>query len=130
MKLIRAAAYGRYSSDNQREESITAQLRAIEEHCAKKGYVLVKTYTDEAKSATTDNRASFQQMIADSELDLFDVVLVHKLDRFARNRYDSAFYKRKLKLNKVSVESILEQLDNSPESISLESVLEGHGRIL
>jgi len=125
MKLIRAAAYGRYSSDNQREESITAQLRAIEEHCKKKGYVLVKTYTDEARSATTDNRASFQQMISDSELDIFDVVLVHKLDRFARNRYDSAFYKRKLKLNKVSVESILEQLDNSPESVILESVLEG-----
>ncbi|MDA8224205.1 recombinase family protein [Desulfosporosinus sp.] len=125
MKLMRAAAYGRYSSDNQREESITAQLRAIEEHCKKKGYVLVKTYTDEAKSATTDNRASFQQMISDSELNIFDVVLVHKLDRFARNRYDSAFYRRKLKLNKVSVESILEQLDNSPESIILESVLEG-----
>lgn len=125
MKLIRAAAYGRYSSDNQREESITAQLRAIEEYCKKKGYVLVKVYTDEARSATTDNRASFQQMVSDSELDLFDVVLVHKLDRFARNRYDSAFYKRKLRLNKVSVESILEQLDDSPESVILESVLEG-----
>lgn len=125
MTLIRAAAYGRYSSDNQREESITAQLKAIEEHCKKKGYILVKTYTDEARSATTDNRASFQQMISDSSLDIFDVVLVHKLDRFARNRYDSAFYKRKLKLNRVKVESILEQLDNSPESIILESVLEG-----
>lgn len=125
MSAIRAVAYARYSSDNQREESITAQLRAIDEHCKKKGYVLVKAYTDEAKSATTDNRASFQQMILESELDLFDVVLVHKLDRFARNRYDSAFYKRKLKLNKVSVESILEQLDDSPESIILESVLEG-----
>ena len=86
---------------------------------------MVKTYTDEAKSATTDNRSGFQQMISDSALNLFDVVLVHKLDRFARNRYDSAFYKRKLKLNKVNVESILVQLDNSPESIILESVLEG-----
>lgn len=125
MKIIRATAYGRYSSDNQREESITAQLRAIEEYCKRKGYVLVKTYTDEAKSATTDNRANFQQMIADSELNLFDVVLIHKLDRFARNRYDSAFYRRKLKMNKVSVESVLEQLDDSPESVILESVLEG-----
>jgi site-specific DNA recombinase len=125
LKAIRAAAYARYSSDNQREESITAQLRAIEEYCKRNGYVLVKIYSDEAKSATTDQRLEFQQMIADSELGLFDVLVIHKFDRFARNRYDSAFYKRKLKLNKVNVESILEQLDNSPESVILESVLEG-----
>jgi site-specific DNA recombinase len=48
--MIRAAAYPRYSSDNQREESITAQLRAIEDYCKKKEYVIVKIYADEAKS--------------------------------------------------------------------------------
>ena len=64
-------------------------------------------------------------MVRDSRYESFDYVLVHKLDRFARNRYDSAFYKRELKLNNVEVISILEQLDNSPESIILESVLEG-----
>lgn len=64
-------------------------------------------------------------MIADSGLNLFDVVIVHKLDKFARNRYDSASYKRKLRINKVRLESILEQLDDSPESVILESLLEG-----
>ncbi|MFZ3372244.1 MAG: recombinase family protein [Desulfitobacteriaceae bacterium] len=125
MQLKRAVAYCRYSSDNQREESITAQLHAIEEYCIRKGYILVKTYTDEAKSATTDQRPNFQRLILDSGLKIFDTVIVHKLDRFARNRYDSAFYKRKLRINEVNVESVLEQLDNSPESIILESVLEG-----
>ncbi|WP_175472030.1 recombinase family protein [Paenibacillus naphthalenovorans] len=123
--LIRAVAYPRYSSDNQREESITAQLRAIEEYCLRKGYVLVNSYPDEEKTATTDRRPNFQRMIADSAKRLFDVVVVHKLDRFARNRYDSAHYKRILKKNGVRVESVLEQLDNSPESVVLESVLEG-----
>jgi site-specific DNA recombinase len=124
-KAIRAAAYARYSSDNQREESITAQIKAIKEYCKGKGYVLVKEYKDEAQSATTDNRDDFQKMIDESSLGIFDVVIVHKLDRFARNRYDSSFYKRKLKLNNVTIESVLEHLDDSPESVILESVLEG-----
>lgn len=124
-KIIRAASYLRYSSDNQREESIVAQERAIEEYCKRKGYVLVKKYADEARSATTDNRADFQRMIEESVLGAYEVLVVHKLDRFARNRYDSALYKRRLKLNGIKVESVLEQLDNSPESVILESVLEG-----
>ncbi|MFD2334732.1 recombinase family protein, partial [Cohnella sp. GCM10020058] len=121
----RAVAYPRYSSDNQREESITAQLRAIEEYCKQKGYTLVEVYPDEEKTATTDKRPNFQRMIADSAKKLFDVVVVHKLDRFARNRYDSAHYKRTLKRNGVRVESVLERLDNSPESVIMASVLEG-----
>lgn len=125
--IIRAVGYPRYSSDNQREESIAAQMKAIAEYCKRKGYVLVGSYPDEAKTATTDRRPNFQRMIKDSEKGLFDVVVVHKLDRFARDRYDSAHYKRKLKRNGVRVESVLEHLDNSPESIILESVLEGMG---
>lgn len=124
-KVIRAVAYPRYSSDNQREESITAQLRAIEEYCKQKGYMLVEVYPDEEKTATTDRRPNFQRMIADAQKRLFDVVVVHKLDRFARNRYDSAHYKRILKKCGVRVESVLEQLDGSPEAVILESMLEG-----
>ncbi|GIP17807.1 resolvase [Paenibacillus montaniterrae] len=124
-KVIRVAAYPRYSSDNQRDESITAQMRAIREYCKQKGYVIVDIYPDEEFSATVDRRPEFQRMIADAQKKLFDVVVVHKLDRFARNRYDSAHYKRILKKNGIRVESVLEQLDGSPESVILESVLEG-----
>lgn len=124
-KLIRAVAYPRYSSDNQREESIVAQMRAIEAYCQLKGYILVKSYPDEERSATTDRRPNFQKLIEDSNKRLFDVVIVHKLDRFARNRYDSAHYRRILKRNGVRLESVLENLDSSPESVILESVLEG-----
>ena len=121
----RVALYARYSSDNQRSESIDAQIRAMQEYCKHKNYVIVETYIDEAKTATTDKRPSFQQMIKDSENKTFDILLVHKLDRFARNRYDSAIYKRELKKNGVSVYSVLERLDDSPESIIMESVLDG-----
>ncbi len=123
--MKKAVAYVRYSSDNQREESIEAQLRSIREYCEKNGIHLVRIYTDEAKSATIDNRPGFLQMINDSRLGGFDLVIVHKLDRFARNRYDSAFYRRELKKNNVRLISVTENLDDSPESIILESVLEG-----
>ena len=56
---------------------------------------------------------------------MFAIVLVHKLDRFSRNRYDSAIYRSKLKKNGVRVYSVLERLDDSPESIILEALLEG-----
>lgn len=121
----RVALYARFSSDNQRSESIDAQIRAMKAYCAQHNYVIVDTYIDEAKSATTDRRPSFQQMISDSKNRTFDILLVHKLDRFARNRYDSAVYKRELKKNGVQVFSVLERLDDTPESIMLEAVLEG-----
>ena len=121
----RVALYARFSSDNQRSESIDAQIRAMTAYCQHHHYLIVSTYIDEAKSATTDRRPQFQQMVDDSRKGIFDIVLVHKLDRFARNRYDSAVYKRELKKNGVSVYSVLENLDDSPESIMMESVLEG-----
>lgn len=120
-----AVIYARYSSDNQRDESITAQVRAIKEFAKKEKYNIINIYKDEALSATTDDRDDFLRMINDSKSGLFDTIIVHKLDRFARNRYDSAIYKRQLKLNGVKVVSVLERLDDSPESIILESVLEG-----
>ena len=122
---MKVAIYARYSSDNQREESIDAQIRAINDYAQKNGHTIVRIYTDEAKSATTDNRPKFLQMTKDSATGLFNAVIVHKLDRFSRDRYDSAFYKRQLKKNGVKLISVLENLDDSPESIILESVLEG-----
>jgi len=121
----RVALYARFSSDNQRSESIDAQIRAMTSYCQQHNFVIVNTYVDEAKSATTDKRPSFQKMISDSHDKTFDILLVHKLDRFARNRYDSAVYKRELKKNGVTVYSVLENLDDSPESIMMEAVLEG-----
>lgn len=122
---MKAVVYARYSSDNQREESIDAQLRAIRDFAEKENIVIVREYTDEARSATTDKRPGFQQMIAEVKELHVEAVIVHKLDRFSRDRYDSAFYKRELKRAGVRLISVLEHLDDSPESIILESVLEG-----
>ena len=121
----KAVLYARFSSDNQREESIEAQLRSMHDYCKRNGIVIIHEYCDRAKSATTDDRPEFLKMVAASKTGDFDFAIVHKLDRFSRNRYDSAFYKRELKKNGVQLLSVLEQMDDSPESIILESVLEG-----
>lgn len=122
---MKAVIYARYSSSNQREESIDAQIRAIEEYATHEQIQIVGLYTDEAKSARTDNRPNFLRMIKDSGSQRFEGILVHKLDRFSRDRYNSAFYRNLLKKNGVKVISVLEKLDDSPESVILESVLEG-----
>ena len=122
---LRVVLYARFSSDLQRSESIDAQVRAMKTYCEQNRMIIIDTYVDEAKSATSDKRPSFQRMIEDSKKRIFDVVLVHKLDRFSRNRYDSAMYKRALRINGVKVFSVLENLDDTPESIMLESLLEG-----
>ena len=121
-----AVIYARYSSDNQREESIEGQIRECTAYAEKNDITVVKHYIDRAISAKTDNRPQFQQIIRDSERKLFDMVLVWKLDRFARNRYDSARYKTQLKKNGVKLMSATEIISDGPEGIILESVLEGY----
>ena len=115
--MIRAAAYARYSSDNQRDESIDAQLRAIHKFADENGYQIVREYIDRAKTGTNDRREEFQRMIRDSDDGDFEVVIVHKLDRFARKRYDSAIYRKALEENGVKLVSVLEQFTDSPEGI-------------
>ena len=121
-----AVIYARYSSESQREASIEGQIRECTAYAEKNGITIVKHYIDRAISAKTDNRPEFQQMIKDSDKKLFDIVLVWKLDRFARNRYDSARYKTQLKKNGVKLMSATEIISDGPEGIILESVLEGY----
>jgi len=119
-QIVRAVLYARFSSDNQREESIDAQVRAIRDYARKNSIIIIGEYIDKAKSAMTDNRPEFLRMISDSAKGGFDLVLVHKLDRFARNRQDSIGYRMELKKHGVSLVSVLEYLDDeSPEKLVL-----------
>ena len=123
---MKAVIYARYSSDNQREESIEGQIRDCMQYAEYNDIQVVGSYIDRAMSAKTDNRPNFQQMIKDSAKRLFDVIIVWKLDRFARNRFDSAYYKNILKKNGVRVISAKESISEGAEGIILESVLEGY----
>jgi DNA invertase Pin-like site-specific DNA recombinase len=122
---MNAVIYARYSSENQREESIEGQLRECKEFAEKQSIIVIDTYIDRALSARTDDRPQFQQMIRDSGKKLFDLVIVWKLDRFSRDRYDSAHYKRLLGKNGAKVVSATEPITNGASGILLESMLEG-----
>lgn len=124
--MTKAAIYARFSSSRQREESIADQVRVCTERIAREGWDVGPVYTDEARSGTdASGRPGFQQMVADAGRGRFDVLVVYKLDRFARNRYDSATYRAKLRRSGVEVVSATEGVPDGPEGIILGSVLEG-----
>lgn len=117
--------YARYSSHGQTEQSIEGQLRYCYEYAERRGFRVVGEYIDRALSGTkAETRPEFLRMIKDSRKKQFSYVLVWKLDRFARNRYDSAIYKNELKKNGVKVLSVTESVGDGDESIILEAVLE------
>lgn len=121
----KAVIYARYSSHSQTEQSIEGQLRVNYEYAKREDLTVVGEYIDRAVSGTSaESRPEFQRMIADAKKRQFDYIIVYKLDRFARNRYDSAVYKHKLKEAGVKLVSATENISDNPEGIILEAVLE------
>ncbi len=119
--------YLRFSSERQSEQSIEGQLRDCIAYCKRKDYKIVAIYVDRAATARKDveKRVHFQEMITASAHQTWKFVIVWKLDRFARNREDSAVFKMRLRRNGVKVESATEGISKNPEGIILEAVLEG-----
>ena len=125
--MKRAVMYARYSSFNQNEISIDAQLRAIGDYAAKKKIEIIREpYIDEAKTATNDSRPNFLRMIADLENAQPDFVLVHKLDRFARNRIDAALYRKEIQDIGARLVAVEQDFGDTPEAVLMEAVLEGN----
>ena len=122
--MKKAVIYARYSSDRQTEQSIEGQLRVCHEFAEKNELTIIEEYIDRAMTGTNDKRPAFQKMIADSIHHKFDYIVVYKLDRFARNRFDSAVYKAKLKQNGIRVLSAMEGITDTPEGIIMEGVIE------
>lgn len=120
----RVVIYARFSSHSQTEQSIEGQLRECYDFARRNDYLVIAEYIDRALTGTTDKRPEFLRMIEDSKKKNFDYVLVYQLDRFARNRYDSANYKAKLKKNGVRVLSAKENITEDASGILVEGMLE------
>ena len=121
-----AVIYARYSSERQNEQSIEGQIRIVKAFAERENYNIIDSYVDKALTGRTDERPSFQRMIEDSKNHAFNYVLVYKLDRFSRSRYDSAIYKKVLSDNGVKVISATENISDNPEGIILKAILEGY----
>ncbi len=120
-----AALYARYSSDNQRAESIVAQLRASREYCRQRGYTIIKEYADEAMTGTNDQRPQYQQMLVDAEAGMFEVIVFHKVDRSARNEFDYYTNKHRLACAGVRVEYSGQSFADTPEGQFSEALIVG-----
>ncbi len=121
-----AVIYARYSSDNQSEQSIEGQLRACQDYAKSNDILILDTYIDRAMTGRNDNRPDFQRMMKDSSKQAWNYVLVYKLDRFSRNKYEIAIHKKTLKDNGIQLVSAMEYIPDSPERIIIESMLEGY----
>lgn len=109
-----AVIYARYSSDKQTEQSIEGQLRDCQEYAERNDIAIVDTYIDRAMTGTNDNRAAFQKMLKDSEKRAWDYVIVYKLDRFSRDKYETAMHRHTLKVNGVKLISAKENIPDTP----------------
>ena len=120
-----AVIYARYSSYGQTEQSIEGQVRECTEYARRNDIVILDSYIDRAMTGTNDNRTDFQRMMKDSAKKPWDLILVYKLDRFSRNKYEMAIHRKTLRDNGVKLVSVKENIPDSPEGIILESLLEG-----
>ena len=120
----RVVIYARYSSHNQTDKSIEGQLLECHGYAKRNDYTVIQEYVDRAKSAKTDKRPAFQRMILDSGKQQFDYIIVYKLDRFARNRIDSAIYKKMLQDNGVRVLSVCEPITDDANGFLIEGMHE------
>lgn len=122
--MKRAAIYARYSSHNQREESIEIQLDNCRAYCAQRGWDVVQEYTDYARSGRTSDRAAFQQMMADARLGAFDVVVIWKVTRIMRNRDEMALVRLQLKEAGVEIAYAGEQFPDGASGMLLLGMME------
>lgn len=120
-----AVIYARYSCYGQTEQSIEGQVRECREYARQNNIVIVDSYIDRAMTGTNDNRTDFQRMMKDSAKKAWEMILVYKLDRFSRNKYEMAIHRKTLRDNGVKLVSVKENIPDTPEGIILESLLEG-----
>lgn len=121
---MNAVIYARFSSHSQTEQSIEGQIRVCKEYAKRNKINIIGEYIDRATTGTNDNRPEFQKMIAEASTKQFEQILVYKLDRFSRNKYDNVVYKHKLAQYGVRVVSATEIINDTPEGALMEGLLE------
>ncbi|ACL77370.1 recombinase family protein [Ruminiclostridium cellulolyticum] len=126
MSSVKCVIYARYSSTKQDEISIEAQVRACKEYAANRDYIVLKVYTDEAisgKGTKTQSRKQYQALLRDSKQGSFDVVLVHRYDRIARNVGEHVNLELKLSENNISLVAVSQDFGQSKEAKIMKTMM-------
>src|SRR5262245_31962260 len=103
---MRAVIYSRYSSENQRENSIEDQLEICRRYVRRHGWKFVRSYEDRARSGASGNRPAYQQMLVDADAGQFDIIVIEALDRLGRRLSDVAHLHDHLDFRGISLHAV------------------------
>src|SRR3989337_838597 len=114
---MRAAIYARYSSENQRPESIEDQISACRRLAAQREFTVLDDhlYRDQAQSGARRDRHGLASLLAAAQERQFDLVLVDDLSRLARDNYLMLSVLAELHFEGVRVVSVADGLDSNDE---------------
>jgi len=120
--------YVRVSTDKQAEKelSIPAQLQAMRQYASDRGWKVLQEFVEAGESARTADRPALRQLLQrcrSQELPKVEVVLVHKLDRFARNLADHVALRAQLRERGITLASVTESLEDSVSGQLVEHIL-------
>ena len=117
--MIPAVAYIRYSSDNQKETSLSQQENEIRDYAKRNNLNIIKVYSDKALSGrTADTRPAFLQMIEDAKLGTFEVIVCWNSSRFSRSMRDSYNYIYELEQARVRLEFVTETIPSADDPVT------------
>lgn len=120
-----AVIYARFSSHNQTEQSIEGQIRECTRYADDHKLTIKEIYADRAISGKTDRRPEFQRMIDDAKHHRFSDLIVYKVDRLGRDKYDLSNYKKVLKNLGIKIHYVAESIPEGAAGTLMESLLEG-----
>ena len=127
---MKAAAYARYSTDRQTDNSIAAQLDAIISYCQKSNISIVRTYVDEAQSVTNTNRQGFMNLVDDARAKKFNAVVIYDISRGSRDIAGWFTFRKEMQANNIAVLSVTEKLGDisNPNDFLVELINVGLGQ--
>jgi len=100
---MKAAAYARYSTDKQTENSIDTQITAIMDYCQRNDITIVATYVDMAMSGTNTERPDFQRMLDGARARQFEAVVIYDISRASRDVADWMGFRKLMRSLNVAV---------------------------
>jgi len=123
--MIRVACYARYSSEHQKESSITDQFRNCETRAAHEGWTITARYEDRAISGTTNDRPGYQQLLKDAKAKQFDILLVDDLSRLSRDSVESEQARRRFVYWKIRLIGVTDNIDTAVKGHEMMSGFHG-----
>ena len=127
---MKTAAYARYSTDKQTDNSIATQMDGIIKFCQSNGYDITATYVDEAQTGTNTNRKGFMDLLEGARAKKFEAVVIYDISRGSRDVADWFNFRKEMQAHNITVLSATEKLGDisNPNDFLVELINVGLGQ--